>query len=257
MWRNPRMADRIMSVIPAGKTRSVPTPMKLGEGAEGTVFPSVTAGQGDTAVKVFRPSEDLPPDFPRNTVSPRERGRIMASDPSVFPLVHGYGDRHIIMERLQSPSLSPGAFLDRGPLRNELKATIARARQKPSPPGQRGSSAIRRSDAVSIAEEFRIRHTGGRYGKDFSRIEDYIRRFPTANSGRRISDVGEGHNVMLSRRGRLVISDPLIYESRPSVRPGGAIRPEPRRLHRYTAAGLASLLGALATPARAPQGDGR
>lgn len=237
-----------MSAIPAGKTRSVPTSLRLGEGAEGVVFPAITAGQGDTAVKVFRPPSDLPPDFPRNTVSPKERGRIMASDPSVFPLVHGYGDRHIIMERLQSPLLSPGAFLDRGPLRNELKATIMSARQKATPSSQPGSSGIRRSDAVSIAEEFRLRHTGGRYGKDFSRIEDYIRKFPLSNAGRVISDVGEGHNVMLSRRGRLVISDPLIYESRPAVVAGSAGRLVHRRFPRLAASGVAGLLGALAAP---------
>lgn len=287
---NPEKAQKIFSTIPDGKTRSIPGGTLLGEGAEGFVAPAVTGGKGESAVKVFTPEKAKAEGTNLIGVSVpyRERGRIMASDPSVFPEIRGYGDRHIIAERLQPAQPGPLGMLHdyatRAGYRRLVKNYITASRRSDLSPDERARRV------AALREAFPLRNTPGKYGEDWAKIYKYTQEFRDKSGGKMVlGDVSPGHNVMLSSRGKLVISDPLIMTSTvgadrdiphiqlrkgkpalaprkpgiPFVRRSPAPTPPPPRtaaryaargLPRYTAAGIAGLLGALAVPSRAPQG---
>lgn len=96
---------RIISSIPPNMVRSVGK-KPLGVGAEGMVFPSVTGGRGESAVKVFydrlsgksiTPNETVNPNFKRNI---DKRIELLSSYPSIFPEIHAAHPRGWVMERL-------------------------------------------------------------------------------------------------------------------------------------------------------------
>ena len=97
---------RIVSRVPPNMVRSVGK-KPLDDGAEGMVFPSVTGGRGESAVKVFydrmsgktiTPNETINPNFKQNI---DKRIELLSSYPSIFPEIHASHPRGWAMERLQ------------------------------------------------------------------------------------------------------------------------------------------------------------
>lgn len=99
--------QQIANALPAGSVRSLSS-VPLGVGQEGMVFPSLTGGKGESAVKVFfngigQTKEKLTsalassPAFQSNLT---DKINLLKSQPSIFPEIHAQHARGYAMERL-------------------------------------------------------------------------------------------------------------------------------------------------------------
>jgi len=99
--------QQIVNALPAGSVRSLSS-IPLGIGQEGKVFPSLTGGKGESAVKVFFNSLGNGKDrlSPIITSSQKfqdslaDKVNLLKSQPSVFPEIHAQHPRGYAMERL-------------------------------------------------------------------------------------------------------------------------------------------------------------
>lgn len=249
---NPAKAQKIFSAIPPGKTRSVPG-QRLGKGSEGEVHAAVTGGVGDSAVKVF--SGEKIRQF-HGAAPYADRAKVMADNPSVFPEVYGYGGRHIILEKLTDPSPGEFGFYSKPSVRRAIRDEVHMLRKDREGPDAAALAKYESRGLRRIRDAWPQRNTGGKYVADLTRLQGYLREFPRKNPGAWIDDVSETNNLMLSRRGSLVISDPMLKGEAASN--GAPIRGRRGVSAAGSVASLAGLLGSLAYPRKAdPAEQGR
>lgn len=228
--------DKLQTILPKGVTRQIGK-KELGRGVEGRVYPGFTGGRGDSAIKVFndRPArrffDQYSAEIPHNKFKPGVHAVL--NDPSVGRITGGAGnargmlggfsinDRAALMR--QHPEIFPKIFGQHGrgyvmePLRDmTLQQHVpSRAVQALS----RQLSSLSNSTKNPLSNHYmdlsaRLPSSGAHPQR--IRIQDFGYRPGGAASNRTnlsTSNASGYHNLMRTRDGRAVISDPVLSKS--------------------------------------------